>query len=71
MSRVCEICGKRPGTGNKVSHSHHRTKRAWQPNLQRVRAVIDGKSRRIMACCSCIKAGKVRKPGPALLPKEQ
>ncbi len=65
MSRVCDICGKRPGTGHKVSNSDHRTKRTWRPNLQRVRAVVDGRPRRLVVCTSCIKAGKVRKPSPA------
>jgi len=33
MSRVCQITGKRPSTGNNVSHSKRRTKRRWLPNL--------------------------------------
>ncbi len=35
MSRICEITGKKPITGNRVSHSHHKTKRWFYPNLQR------------------------------------
>lgn len=34
MSRVCQITGKRPITGNKVSHSNIKTKRRFLPNLQ-------------------------------------
>jgi large subunit ribosomal protein L28 len=45
-----------------VSHSHRRTKRRWNPNIQRVRAVVDGTPKRLYVCTSCIKAGKVVKP---------
>ncbi|MBC7510199.1 MAG: 50S ribosomal protein L28 [Ferruginibacter sp.] len=34
MARVCELTGKRPITGNKVSHSNIKTKRRFLPNLQ-------------------------------------
>ena len=59
MSAVCEICGKAPGFGNNVSHSHRRTPRRWNPNIQIVRAMDGGTRRRIRVCTSCIKAGKV------------
>jgi large subunit ribosomal protein L28 len=52
-----------------VSHSHRRTKRRFDPNVQRVRALVDGTPRRLYACTSCIKAGKVVKP-PRRLPAE-
>ncbi|MFQ6102771.1 MAG: 50S ribosomal protein L28 [Candidatus Glassbacteria bacterium] len=56
MAKVCEICGKRPSTGNNVSHAKNRTKRRWLPNLQRVR-ITDGKTtRRIYVCTRCIKS---------------
>jgi large subunit ribosomal protein L28 len=45
-----------------VSHSHRRTKRRWDPNIQRVRALINGSPRRINVCTSCIRAGKIIKP---------
>ncbi|MCK5126898.1 MAG: 50S ribosomal protein L28 [candidate division Zixibacteria bacterium] len=61
MSKVCEICGKRPGVGNSVSHAQNRTKRRWNPNLQTVRAKVDGVPKRITVCTSCLKAGKVTK----------
>ena len=57
----CQVCGKGPSTGNNVSNSQRRTKRTWQPNLQRVRALVDGSPKRIKVCTSCLKAGKVRK----------
>ncbi|MBW1668055.1 MAG: 50S ribosomal protein L28 [Deltaproteobacteria bacterium] len=62
MSKVCEICGKKPVTGYNVSHAHNKTKRRWYPNLQRVRTVRNGRTIRIRACTSCIKSGLVAKP---------
>jgi large subunit ribosomal protein L28 len=61
MAKICEICGKKPMYGNNVSHANNRTKRRFEPNLQRVRAVVDGKTRRITVCTSCIQAGKIVK----------
>ncbi|MBN1831497.1 MAG: 50S ribosomal protein L28 [Deltaproteobacteria bacterium] len=62
MSRVCEICGKSPQTGYNVSHAHNKTKKRWYPNLQKVRAVLNGQTRRMRVCTSCIKSGLVTKP---------
>jgi large subunit ribosomal protein L28 len=45
-----------------VSHSHKRNRRRWNPNIQRVRAIVNGSPRRLSVCTSCIKAGKVTKP---------
>ena len=64
MASVCDVCGKRPQFGMRLSHSHRRTKRRWNPNVQRVRAIVNGAPRRIHVCTSCLKAGKVQKPGP-------
>jgi large subunit ribosomal protein L28 len=61
MASVCEVCGKGPAWGMKVSHSHRRTKRRWNPNIQRVRANVNGTPKRMDVCTSCIKAGKIRK----------
>jgi large subunit ribosomal protein L28 len=61
MAAVCELCGKKPGFGNSVSHSNRKTKRRWNPNIQRVRASFGGATRRLNACTGCIKAGKVQK----------
>ena len=62
MSRRCEICGKGPSVGNNVSHANNRTKRRWLPNVQKVRAVVNGQVKRIRVCTKCLKAGKVVKP---------
>ena len=59
VASVCDICGKRPGFGNNVSFSHRRTPRRWNPNIQHVRAKVNGRTRRLNVCTSCIKAGKV------------
>jgi len=61
MSRICIICGKKPVVGNTVSHSHHKTKRWWIPNLQKVSILIAGKKRKEYVCTKCLKAGKVAK----------
>ena len=63
MSKVCQICGKRPQVGHNVSHAGNRTKRRWLPNLQKVRCLLpNGQVKRIRVCTKCIKAGKIRKP---------
>lgn len=59
MAANCDVCGKGPGFGNSISHSHRRTKRRWNPNIQRVRAVVGKSAKRINVCTSCLKAGKV------------
>ncbi|OPX35001.1 50S ribosomal protein L28 [candidate division KSB1 bacterium 4484_188] len=47
--------------GNNVSHANNRTRRRFEPNLQRVRTLVNGKTKRILVCTSCIQAGKVMK----------
>jgi len=59
VASVCEICGKGPSWGNSISHSHIRTSRRWNPNIQRVRAIVKGTPKRVNVCVSCLKAGKV------------
>ncbi|MCH8010612.1 MAG: 50S ribosomal protein L28 [Candidatus Marinimicrobia bacterium] len=61
MARICEICGKKPKSGNNVSHAHNKTRRRWLPNLQRVKAKINGTVKRIRVCTACIRSGKVIK----------
>ena len=61
MSKVCAICGKKPGFGHHRSHSMVATKRRFEPNLQRVRVLIAGKATRAYVCTRCLKAGKVQK----------
>jgi large subunit ribosomal protein L28 len=61
MAKVCDICGKKPMFGNNVSHANNITKRRWMPNLQSVRALVNGTPKRLTVCTSCLKAGKVVK----------
>jgi large subunit ribosomal protein L28 len=61
MPKVCEICGKKPMIGHNVSHAHNLTKRRFNPNLQRVRTLSDGRVKKMMVCTSCIKSGNVVK----------
>jgi large subunit ribosomal protein L28 len=61
MAAVCEICGRGPSWGKTISHSHIRTSRRFDPNVQRVRAVVNGAPKRLQVCTRCIKAGKVTK----------
>lgn len=61
MSQLCEICGKKPMTGNNVSHAHNVNKRRFNPNLQQVSAQVNGQKVRMTVCTKCIKAGKVTK----------
>ncbi|GAC1413290.1 MAG: 50S ribosomal protein L28 [Actinomycetota bacterium] len=63
MASVCDICGRKPGFGMQVSHSHRRSPKRWNPNIQRVRAIVKGAPRRVNACARCIKAGKVQRAG--------
>jgi len=61
MSKACEICGKKSMVGHNVSHAHNVSKRRFNPNLQSVRAILNGRTRKIMACTTCIKSGRVVK----------
>ncbi len=61
MAKMCEVCGKTPVFGNRVSHAHNVSSRRWEPNLQRVRAIVDGSVKRISVCTRCIRSGAVKK----------
>jgi len=58
MARKCEICGKGPQFGNRVSHSNRKTRHKFNPNIQQVRIEINGVRRRIKICTSCLKSLK-------------
>lgn len=47
MSNTCQVSGARPGFGNNVSHSHRRTRRRWDVNLQRKRYWVPSLGRQI------------------------
>ena len=61
MAKRCDICGKTPVVGRTLSHAHNVTARRFEPNLQRVRAMVNGGHRRIKVCTRCIRSNKVIK----------
>ena len=61
MANFCEICGKGTMSGMNVSHSHLKTKKTWKPNIQRVRAVVDGEVKRVNVGTRCLRSGKVQR----------
>jgi len=65
MAQRCDICGKGPQFGNRVSHAHNVTARRFNPNLQRMRAVVGGVQKRVKVCTRCLRSGKVLKPTPS------
>ena len=63
MSRVCEVCGKKPSVGNNVSHANNRSKTSWRPNLHKLRCVDQksGSVKRVKVCTRCLRSGFVKK----------
>jgi large subunit ribosomal protein L28 len=74
MARVCEICGKGTTSGRQYARRGRAKRlggvgvkttgvsnRRFRPNLQRVRALVDGVPKRIRVCAKCIRDGKVIK----------
>lgn len=61
MAFACDICGKKRLVGNKVSHSHIKTKTTQRPNIRKVRAVVDGTVKKVRVCTRCLRSGKVVK----------
>ena len=61
----CAICEKSLNYGNKLSitrsHISKRTSRTWKPNLRTVKAIVDGKTKKIKVCAKCLRSGKVVK----------
>jgi len=74
MSKICYICGKRPVAGRVIKRRGLAKKkggvgqritgvsrRRFLPNLQRVRALINGGVKKVRVCTKCLKAGKIKK----------
>ncbi|MDR1324243.1 MAG: 50S ribosomal protein L28 [Candidatus Margulisbacteria bacterium] len=70
MSYKCAVCGKQVVTGNKVSHSKRHTRTKWLPNLQNIKIILHGRTRKAKVCTSCIRSGKITKPAPRILPQK-
>jgi large subunit ribosomal protein L28 len=62
MSKQCEICGKATVTGRQLSHAHNVTPRTFEPNLRRVKALIDGAVRTVRVCARCLRSGRIQRP---------
>ncbi|MDR2864694.1 MAG: 50S ribosomal protein L28 [Spirochaetaceae bacterium] len=56
MSRTCDICGKSPASGNKVSHAHNKTRRVWRPNIKKIKTEIEGTTLTLKICARCLKS---------------
>ncbi len=75
MSKVCAVCGKKVSTGNRIARRGRAkrlggvgikttgvSRRKFQPNIQRVRALVNGTVKRVKVCAKCIRRGKIQKP---------
>jgi large subunit ribosomal protein L28 len=61
MAKRCEICDKGPVVGRTISHAHNVRPRRFEPNLQTVRAIVNGGVRRLRVCTRCLRSNKVIK----------
>ena len=74
MSKICAVCGKGSRVGSVIVrkglpkkkggiglHTTGISKRRFLPNVQRLHVKVDGTSRTMQVCTSCIKAGKIQK----------
>jgi large subunit ribosomal protein L28 len=61
MAMMCEMCGKKPVFGNRISHAHNVSSRRWLPNVQRIRVRVGTAVRRMRVCTRCIRSGKILK----------
>ena len=60
MAAVCDICAKKPGFGNNRPWSKKATRRRFDPNIQRVRAMVNGHRRSGCTCCTrCLRPARV------------
>jgi large subunit ribosomal protein L28 len=63
MSNVCQVTGRRPSFGNNVSHSHRKTRRRWNPNIQRQRFYLPSEKRWITLTVSAKGIKTINKHG--------
>ncbi len=61
MAKHCEVCGKTPAVGRQHSHANNVSARRFEPNLQVVRAMINGGIKRIRVCTRCLRSNRVVK----------
>lgn len=70
MARRCVVTGKRPITGNHISHAHNLTKRRWLPNLQKKRFYIPEEDRWVTLRVSAQAIKTIDKKGIGTVLKE-
>ena len=61
MSKQCEVCGKKPIKAAKLTFSHKQIVKRQTQNLQDIRVNVNGQTKKMTVCTSCLKAGKVQK----------
>ena len=61
MPQMCDVCGKAPVAGRRVSHAHNVSNRQFKPNLRKVRAATAGGSKRVTVCTRCLRSQLVAK----------
>jgi large subunit ribosomal protein L28 len=61
MAKRCELCGKGPVVGRQHSHANIVSARRFEPNLQSVKAIVNGGHKRIRVCTRCLRSNKVVK----------
>ncbi|MGE0785796.1 MAG: 50S ribosomal protein L28 [Sandaracinaceae bacterium] len=61
MAYRCSLCGKGANAAHNVSHSNRKSRKWQKPNLQSMRAVVDGRVQKVRACTRCIRSGKIVK----------
>ena len=57
----CAVCEKAVHFGNKVSHSHRRSNKIWKANIKSVRVMVNGGTKKMYVCTSCLRSGKVQR----------
>ena len=63
MSRICQVTGRKPAFGNNVSHSHRKTRRRWNPNIQTKRFWVPNEKRWITLTVSAKGVKTINKHG--------
>ena len=61
MAQRFGICGRGPRYGNIISHANNTRRRRWNPNLRRVRAIVNGVRKHVRVCTACLRSGRVKK----------
>ena len=57
----CAICEKSAHFGNAVSHSHRGSNKIWNANVKSVRVKVEGGSKKMYVCTSCLRSGAVER----------